>query len=129
MGHGFVGARGYMDELVLTNVTSMKISITAAGQVHDGADLAQRTRHHGQLRLQVPGRTELGAPLPHPAGSGLAGPTTSPNDDANNFIYRMKLKFVWSNPSSSVTRTIARHVLQQLTDRSRARRPVPLKRE
>ena len=31
----------------------------------------------------------------------------SANDDANNFIYRMKLKFVWSNPSSSVTRTIA----------------------
>lgn len=107
LGHGFVGARGYMDELGATNVTSMKIAI-----------VAQAKYTTAPTWRNVPGTTATYvynfAGSPNSASHSLTGPAPglvwsynfSANDDANNFIYRMKLAFTWSNPSSVVKRTI-----------------------
>ena len=97
-----------MDELGATNVTKMTITITA-----------QQKFTTRPIWRNVAGSsatyTYNFAGSPNSASHSLTGPRPgllwsynySATDDANNYIYRMNLKFVWSNSVSRVTHSIA----------------------
>ena len=106
-GRGFIGSRGYMEELGATNVTSMKLTIvtqakyTTAPFWRNVAGSAKTYSYSFGGDANSASHSLLG-----PAGSNLWAYSYTLNDDANNYIYRQSLKFVWSNPTSVVRRTI-----------------------
>ncbi len=106
-GRGYVGARGYLDEIGATNVTQLKIVITA--QAKFVSPPTWRT---------LPGSAATYTYAFRGAANGASHSLTGPrpnlvwaysfdaSDDANNFLYRMSVTFTWSNAVSSVTRTL-----------------------
>ncbi len=106
-GRGYVGARGYMDEIGATNVTQLKIVITAQAKFTTAPVWRTVQGSAATYTYSFPGAA-------NGASHSLLGPRPNllwsynfdANDDAANFLYRMSVKFIWSNPVSTVTNTL-----------------------
>jgi hypothetical protein len=108
LGHGFIGARGYMDELGATNVTKMAITITAQQKFTTKPIWRTVAGSAATYTYNFAGSANSAShTLTGPRPGLLWSYNYSATDDANNYIYRMNLKFVWTNATSRVTHSIA----------------------
>lgn len=106
-GAGYVGARGIMQEIGATNVTNMRIVVTPQAKYttapfwRNVPGTAKAFNYNFAGDANVTSHQLIG-----PARDLVWSYNFDADDDFNNYLYRMNVKFVWSNPTSVVTKVL-----------------------
>ena len=105
LGHGFIGSRGYMEEVGGTGVTKMTINILTQQKYVVQPYWRTVSGSSRTWSYSFGGADSASHFLRAPASDFWAYHYSAANDSSNH-IFRQKLKFTWSNAVSKVSRTI-----------------------